>query len=1189
MPRARLARRRVTEPGWRIYDAVMRGDRADAGLVVALLGPVELGRAGGVMAGILQPRLRVLLGLLGVAAGRVMGAEALVEGVWGEEWSPGRERNLHALVYQLRRRLAALEPGSGPGTGGGRLARAGGGYRLALGPGELDVAVFTVLAERGRAATRAGDTAGARELFGQALGLWRGAALADAAPLCARLAGEAARLEEARVAVVEERVGCDLALGRHSEVAGELAGLVTQFPLRERLACLLMTALYRCGRRGEALAAYDRSRRVLAEQLGLDPGPELAGLQAKVLADDPSLAAPAMTLATGSSVAAGVPRAAVSPDGSGVVPRRLIERGDFLASLEGLLDEALGGTGRVVFLGGEAGVGKSALAAALAGMAAGPLVRRGCCDNVTTAEPLGPLVDALPELVRVLDEEAGLNRLRLFQHVRELLAGSPMLLVLEDVHWADEATLEALRFVGPRLGGARLMILATFRSEEVGRDHPLTVVLGDLATLPGVIRMQLPPLTMAGVRQLVEQAGSALDAGEVYQRTGGNPFYVTEVLAAGLEDVPATVRDAVLARVSRLSQSGRDVVAAAAVLGPRAEMGLLAEVSAQPLTAIDECLHRAVLVADGDGVSFRHELARLVVERSAPQAERAGIHARALAQLTARGSGDDRRLAHYAAGCGDRMAVLHHAPRAAGRAARLGAHREAADQFQLALRHHDLPDRRRAILLEQLSYECYLTDQLARARAGRLEALEIHQQMNDTLAVGTSQRWLSRLSWMLGQNADSERYAAAAIATLETLQPGRELAMAYSNLAQLRMVAHDTAEAVRWATRAIELARQLGDRETEIHALNNVGTALGLAGDRAQSQAHLTQSLDLAIAGDAHEHAARAYNNLGNLDVQNRMFSDGDQHLRAGIAYCEGRDLDHWRLIMCAALAYSLAEQGRYAAAEQYLGEVMRHPDTSPPTWVSALAVAGVLAARRSGDVAALDEALQIAIHIGDTQNLVPVAAARAEAAWIAGRVPDIAAEVDQAWAAAVAHPQPWELGELTWWLQAAGEHRQAPIPPARPFALMLAGAHRAAAEEWRALGCPLWSAYALARSPQVRDAQECLDALTRLGVSAVRRAVVRDRRAHGLPVPRGPRPARQANPAGLTAREVEVLGLLADGLSYAEVAERLILSEKTVGHHVSAVLRKLGEPTRSRAVAAAMRRGILTPKLGNSPDVPPS
>ena len=198
-----------------------------------------------------------------------------------------------------------------------------------------------------------------------------------------------------------------------------------------------------------------------------------------------------------------------------------------------------------------------------------------------------------------MDDEAGLSRLRLFRKVREALSGSPMLLLLEDVHWADEATLDILRYLGRRLAGVRLMILATFRSEEVGRDHPLTVVMGDLAGLPGVVRMQLPPLTATGVRQLLVAAGSALDADAIFQRTGGNPFYLTEVLAAGAEQVPATVRDAVLARVSRLSPAGREAAAAASVLGRRAEAGFLAAVSGQPLTAVDECLDRGVLVADG--------------------------------------------------------------------------------------------------------------------------------------------------------------------------------------------------------------------------------------------------------------------------------------------------------------------------------------------------------------------------------------------------------------------------------------------------------------------------------------------------------------------------------------------------------------------------------------------------------------
>jgi DNA-binding CsgD family transcriptional regulator/tetratricopeptide (TPR) repeat protein len=856
----------------------------------------------------------------------------------------------------------------------------------------------------------------------------------------------------------------------------------------------------------------------------------------------------------------------------------LIERSASLASLEGLLGEAFDGSGRLVFLGGEAGVGKTTLAAALADTAL--TVRRGSCDNVTTAEALGPILDALPELAAAIDRADGVSRPRLFRQIHDELSASPMLLLLEDVHWADEATLDILRFLGRRLAGTRLMILATFRSEEVGREHPLTVVMGDLAGLPGVVRMQLPPFSVTGVRQLLHASGSALDAAAIFQLTAGNPFYVTEVLAVGSGQVPGTVRDAVLARVSRLSPAGREVAAAASVLGRRAEADLLAAVSGQPLTAVDDCVERGVLVVDEDVVGFRHDLARLAVERSLLPAQRSAAHARALAELTWRGSHDHRRLAYHAAGCGDQAAVARHAPLAAARAARLGAHREAAEQFQLALRHHERPDRARAVLLQQLSYECYLTDQLTRARDSVLAALVIDEQEGDVRRIGTSQRWLSRLSWVLGQNADSERYAAAAVSTLESLEPGPELAMAYSNLAQLRMLAGEFEPAVRWGTRAAELARRLGDRDTEMHALNNVGTALASVGDMLEGSARLTQSLDLALAGDAHEHAARAFTNLGSTHVLNWSLGEADRHLKAGITYCADRDLDTWHRYMTAWLARSLAGQGQYATAERHLADVLRDPHVSPITQVSALPVVGALEARRGRDrTGALDEALAIAVRTGESMRLVPVAAARAEAAWIAGRPEDLVADVDRAWAVAVTHPQPWELGELSWWLLLAGDRRPLPAPLASPFALMLAGEHRAAAAEWEGLGCPLWSAYALAFSPELTDAQQCLDVLGRLDVPAVRRAVLRDRRALGLALPRGPRPASRANLAGLTARETEVLQLLADGLSYAEVAEQLVLSEKTVGHHVSAVLRKLREPTRSRAVARALRLGVIPPR----------
>jgi DNA-binding CsgD family transcriptional regulator/tetratricopeptide (TPR) repeat protein len=856
----------------------------------------------------------------------------------------------------------------------------------------------------------------------------------------------------------------------------------------------------------------------------------------------------------------------------------LLEREHPLARLTALLEEAAGGSGRLVFLGGEAGVGKTSLVAALVGATAGRLtVRRGACDSIATTAALGPLVEAVPELSDVLEQAADVDRLQLFRRLRAVLSAEPTLLVLEDVHWADEATLEMLRFLGRRLSALPLLVVATYRDDEVAVDSPLTGVLGDLATSPGVSRLGLSPLSEAAVRQLLESAGSPLDAAELRRSTGGNPFYVSEVLASGVLELPPTVRDAVLARTSRLRPAAQEVLAAAAVLGQRADLGLLLAVSGQPASAVDECVRSGVLVGEGEGWAFRHELARLAVEQTLAPTTRIRLHAQALSALRALGGADGRRMAYHAAASGDRDAVLEYAPGAAARSARLGAHREAADQYRLALRFADAARGDRVALFEALSYECYLTDQIEDALAARRAAMELSVRAGDTRAVGTDQRWLSRLSWFLGRTDEAEQYGARAVATLEGVDDGHELAMAYSNLAQLRMLGGDSAGAVHWGERALALARRSHDREAEIHALNNIGTALASDDDAIDGRARLAQSLDLALAADAPEHAARAYTNLGSVAVINYRLADADRTLRAGLAYCDERDLDSWGLYMAAWLARSLAEQGRYAEAEECAARVLSRPHLSPVTRMAAAVVAGVLAIRRGEDDGGqLAGALTLAAPTGETQRLVPVACARAEAAWLAGRPDDIVTAVDAAWPAAIARPNRWALGELSWWLAVAGVRRPTPLPVARPFQLLLDGAWQAAAAAWRELGCPLWTAQALASSPDLADAREALELVDRIGAPAVRTAILRGRHTAGIPVPRGPQSARRANPAGLTARELEVLRLLAEGLSNAELAQRLFLSEKTVGHHVSSVLHKLGEPTRSRAVAAALRRRIV-------------
>ena len=405
----------------------------------------------------------------------------------------------------------------------------------------------------------------------------------------------------------------------------------------------------------------------------------------------------------------------------------LVERDPFLAPLLEWVPDAGSAAGRLVLLGGEAGVGKSSLIALLA-TRIGPevTVRRGYCDNVATAAPLGPVIDALPELTASIEAATGTTRPRLFREVRARLAEGPTLLILEDVHWADEATLELVRFLGRRLEGMPLLAVVTFRDDEVGPGDPLTALLGDLATAPSVDRMHLPSLSANAVATLVADAGSGLDADTLHRRTGGNPFFVTEVLAAGSLDAPSTVRDAVLARLAALSPPARDVLGAAAVLGPGASLRLVGEVAGQPAEAVDECVDHGMLVADqgGNGFSFRHEIARETVEASLSAGTRTRRHAAALAALIRLGGADDHRLAHHAAGSGQQEDAVRYSEAAAADSGRLGAHREAAREYRLALDFPEVLDRQQtAGLYDRLSYECYLTNEPDAALEARRRAL----------------------------------------------------------------------------------------------------------------------------------------------------------------------------------------------------------------------------------------------------------------------------------------------------------------------------------------------------------------------------------------------------------------------------------------------------------------------------------
>jgi DNA-binding CsgD family transcriptional regulator len=859
----------------------------------------------------------------------------------------------------------------------------------------------------------------------------------------------------------------------------------------------------------------------------------------------------------------------------------LLERSGQLEALDDHLDAVCAhGRGRLVLIGGEAGIGKTALVRAFCESGHATRVLRGACDALYTPRPLGPFVDIADEVggeLGAVVAEGAAPGVLVAALTRELRSRRPGIVVLEDLHWADEATLDVLRLLSRRIESVPALVLATYRDDELDREHPLRIVLGELPS-GSARRMALAPFSAPAVAALAEPIG--VDHAELHRTTAGNPFFVTEVLAAADADIPATVRDAVLARAARLGEGPRAVLDAVAIAPLRAELWLLDALADGELDDLDACLASGMLRAERDAVSFRHEIARVAVEDALSPHRRVALHRRALAALAAHAHPDPARLVHHAEGADDAGAVLRHAPAAGERAAMLGSHREAAAHFARALRYGaDLAPDRRAELLERRSYECYLTDDIAGAVEARRRALDEHRAAGDSLRQGDAHRWLSRLAWFSGDNPTAEEHARLAVELLEPLAPGRELAMAYSNMAQLRMLASDQPGASAWGARAIELAERLGETEIVVHALNNVGTAELQAGLQ-DGRRTLERSLELALEAGLEEHVARAYTNLGAVAVDLRDYASADRHLDAGIAYCAEHDLASWLAYMTGWRSRSELDQGRWDAAAASASAVLAQPGVAPPSRITPLAVLGRLRARR-GDPdpwAPLDEALELARATGELQRLAAAAGARAEALWLAGETAEISFETAAALALAREQHDPWAEGELYLWRRRAGVVDEIDLEAvAEPFRLELEGAWEAAGELWAAMGCPYEAALARGHAGAQGVQRQGLAELQRLGAHPAARRVARALRERGVRnVRRGPRAATRENPAGLTARELEVLALVAEGLRNAEIAERLFVSEKTVGHHVSAILRKLGVATRSQAGAEAARLGIV-------------
>jgi DNA-binding CsgD family transcriptional regulator/tetratricopeptide (TPR) repeat protein len=522
--------------------------------------------------------------------------------------------------------------------------------------------------------------------------------------------------------------------------------------------------------------------------------------------------------------------------------------------------------------------------------------------------------------------------------------------------------------------------------------------------------------------------------------------------------------------------------------------------------------------------------------------------------------------------------VLRHAPAAAQRASSTGAHREAAAHYAQALRHGDgLPARELARLLERSSYESYLIDRYddsieALERAGR-----IYRELGDTRAEGEALRMLAERLWCPGRVAEAEQVAHRALALHAAHPPGRELAKAYGTLAKLYGNGDDAAQANAWGARAIELAERDDDVEVLVDALTSIGTVEFLIG-APEGRERLERSIELASEAGRDTDVARALVNLATVSMRHRACEETDRYVEAGLEFCRERGLDLMVFYLDAIRARSMLDRGRWAEAAEHAMQSLRHPRSSTVPQIIVLVVLGLARGRRGdrGAEGPIEQAQALAERSGELSGIAPVAAARAELALLAGNHAAVAEATDDALELALRLGAPWDVGELACWRGRAGIRETFPIRLPEPFALQLAGAWERSAEVWAQMGCPYQSALALADSDDedaLREALREFHAMETTPAAAIVARRLRERGARGLP--RGPRRTTQRNPSNLTVRELEVLELLVAGLSNASIADRLVVSPRTVDHHVSSILRKLDVPSRGAASAEAARLGL--------------
>lgn len=854
---------------------------------------------------------------------------------------------------------------------------------------------------------------------------------------------------------------------------------------------------------------------------------------------------------------------------------QLLDRERDLDVLSAALVRAVAGQGRVALVTGEAGIGKTSLLRAfLSGIAPEIRVLKGACEDLKVAEPLGPLRDLLrdvePELAKGISGTD--NLLSLFDEVLSICAAQPAgtVVVLEDLHWADDSTADLVRFLARRVGDHPIFLIVSARAEQAANRQLVRQVFGDLPT-EILHRIPLAPLSEVAVAQLCQ--GTNRDPERVFRASGGNAFYVCELLQNSGESLPLSIRDAVLSRVDRLDRDARAVLETASVMPRRAEISHVAavlrgDIDLEP--AIERCLDAGLLATDGTSLIFPHELARQAVFSALSPIRSRRLNMELFRRLSDVEDVGLSRLLHHAQGAGDMSAVARLAPSAARSAASLGARREAAAFFSIAV--DAAGDAADGDLLEEAAWASYMAGEHSIAADYQIRAMAGFDEATDPLRRGEAFRKLSRYHWVRSDTVRALEAIDEAIAELLE-RPGPELAQAYSSQSQLYMTAYRMDDVVKPAEAAIALARELDRPEIISHALNNLAMS-HVHRDTNRARELMAESLEIALRIDDPDNAGRAMVNWMTLEYDSCEFVNALERAQISAAFAQERELGAYHRYSLGMLARAKHQLGQWDEVIEPARRGFDYDGGAPENFSFYGAIALLMDAVRRGaqpDPNLFEYLAHFDHQDAEGQRIGPYAEMMAERAWLAKA--NLETEIQRLNMVAEKTPLPEMIGGVHVWLKRldqATELKDLSRFP-EPHRLELSGDRQGAARAWAERCAPYEEAMTLAFG-STEDQARALEIFQSLGASP---AITRMSGSLGTKRASLGRPPA-AGPHGLTSRQLDVLRLMDEGLTNGQIGDRLYISPKTVDHHVSAILGKLEASSRGEAASKARRLGLV-------------